>query len=88
VYRALPIVENAQSHASTNGKNRSQELTVDRCLSTQLFKYFGGTGKSITRLADGDVEDEFLDAELPHGVGTLFFARFRLHVLLASLYAV
>lgn len=42
--------------------------TVDRSLTRQLLKHLGGTGQSVTRLADGDVEDELLDAELPHGV--------------------
>lgn len=44
------------------------KLTVDRSLTRQLLKHLGGTGQSVTRLADGDVEDELLDAELPHGV--------------------
>lgn len=42
--------------------------TVDRSLTRQLLEHLGGTGQSVTRLADGDVEDELLDAELPHGV--------------------
>jgi hypothetical protein len=37
-------------------------------LTGQLFQHLGGTGKSVTRLADRDVQDELLDAELPHGV--------------------
>lgn len=44
------------------------QRTVDRSLTRQLLKHLGGTGQSVTRLADGDVEDELLDAELPHGV--------------------
>lgn len=42
--------------------------TVDRSLTAQLLQHLGGTGQSITRLADGNVQDELLDAELPHGV--------------------
>ena len=53
-------------------------LTVHRCLTAQLFKHFGSTSKSVARFADGDVEDEFLDFELPHGVGGLVFAGVRL----------
>lgn len=46
-------------------------LGVDRSLTGQLLEHLRGTGQAITRLADGDVEDELLDAELPHGVGGL-----------------
>jgi len=51
-------------------------LAVDGGLTAQLLKHFGSTRQSITRLADRDVEDNFLDAELSHGVGALFFACF------------
>lgn len=44
-------------------------LGVDGRLTAQLLEHLGGTSKSVTRLAHGDVEDELLDAELPHGVG-------------------
>ena len=30
--------------------------------------YLGGSGETISTLADGDVEDELLDLDLPHGV--------------------
>ena len=46
-------------------------LGVDGSLTGQLLEHLGGTSETITRLADGDVEDELLDAELPHGVGGL-----------------
>lgn len=52
--------------------------TVDWSLTTQLFEHLCGTGEPITRLADRDVQDEFLDAQLPHGVAGLvgcFFSR-------------
>lgn len=42
--------------------------TVDRGLTAQLLKNLGSTSESITRLANGDVEDELLDAKLAHGV--------------------
>jgi hypothetical protein len=45
--------------------------TVDGSLTAQLLEHLGGTGKSVTRLANGDVEDELLDAQLTHGVGSL-----------------
>jgi len=44
---------------------------VDRSLTAELFEHLGCTSETITRLADGDVQDELLDAELPHGVGGL-----------------
>lgn len=45
--------------------------TVDGSLTAQLLEHLGGTSKSVTRLANGDVEDELLDAQLTHGVGSL-----------------
>lgn len=56
-----------QAGASFGGQDGSKR-TVDRSLTRKLLKHLGGTGQSVTRLADGDVEDELLDAELPHGV--------------------
>jgi hypothetical protein len=47
---------------------RQAVLTVDGSLTAQLLEHLGSTGKSVTRLADGNVQDELLDAELPHGV--------------------
>jgi hypothetical protein len=44
------------------------QLTVDRGLTGELLQHLGRTGQSVTRLADRDVQDELLDAELPHGV--------------------
>lgn len=46
------------------GKGR----TIDWCLPAQLFEHFGCAGESVSRFADGDVEDEFLDAQFAHGV--------------------
>ena len=45
--------------------------TVDWGLTRKLLEHLGGTSKSVTGLADGDVENELLDAQLPHGVGGL-----------------
>jgi hypothetical protein len=45
--------------------------TVDRSLTAQLFQNLSSTGKSVTRLSDGDVEDDLLDAQLLHGVRAL-----------------
>jgi hypothetical protein len=44
-------------------------LAVDGRLTAQLLEHLCGTGQSVTRLADRDVEDKLLDAKLPHGVG-------------------
>jgi hypothetical protein len=57
------------------------KLTVDGGLTRKLLQHLGGTGKSVTRLSDGDVQDELLDAELPHGVLGLL----RLAILLVKL---
>ena len=61
----LLVSPDAESTDSVSG------LAVDGSLTAQLFKHLCRTGETITRLADGDVEDELLDAELPHGVGGL-----------------
>lgn len=54
------------------------QRTVDWCLAAQLLKHFGRSSQSITRFSDRDIEDEFLDAELAHGVRALIFAGVRL----------
>lgn len=48
--------------------------TVDRSLTAQLLEHLGGSGKSVTRLANGDVENELLDAQLTHRVARLVLA--------------
>jgi hypothetical protein len=60
-----------QSSRDASGVARYCSRTVDRSLTGQLLEHLGGTGKSVTRLADGDVQDELLDAQLTHGVGSL-----------------
>jgi hypothetical protein len=57
--------------ADTEGTDGVAGLGVDGGLTRQLLEHLGGTSEPVTRLADGDVEDELLDAELPHGVGGL-----------------
>jgi len=47
-------------------------LAVNWSLTGQLLEHLGGTGKSVTRFTDTDVENELLDAEFPHNVGGLF----------------
>lgn len=56
------------------GMNYLSSRTVDGCLTRQLLKHLGGSGQSITRLADRDVQDELVDSEFPHGVGALVVA--------------
>lgn len=57
--------------ADTESADGVAGLGVDGGLTGQLLEHLRGTGETITRLANGDVEDELLDAELPHGVGGL-----------------
>ena len=52
--------------------------TVDWCLTAQLLEHLGGSCQPISRLADGDVEDQLLDLQLAHGVGALAIAAGRL----------
>jgi len=49
-------------------------LAVDRSLTRQLFQHLCSTGETIARLADRDVQDELVDAQLPHGVRALVVA--------------
>ena len=49
--------------------------TVDWCLTTQLLEHLGSSCQPISRLADGDVEDQLLDLQLAHGVGALSAGR-------------
>jgi hypothetical protein len=48
--------------------------TVDGSLTRKLFEHFGGTGQSVTRLADGDVQNQLVDVQLAHGIGALVIA--------------
>ena len=52
-----------------------RSLTVDRGLTRKLLEHLGGTGEPVTRLANGNVEDELLDLQILHGV--LGFGRHR-----------
>jgi len=54
--------------ADTESTDSVAGLAVDGGLTAQLLEHLGGTSKSITRLANGDVENELLDAQLAHGV--------------------
>jgi hypothetical protein len=55
----------------TEGTDGVAGLGVDGGLTRQLLENLGGTSEPVTRLSDGDVEDELLDAKLAHGVGGL-----------------
>lgn len=53
---------------TTGGGESRSGRTVDGGLTGQLLEHLGGTGQSVTRLADRDVKDELLDAKFAHGV--------------------
>jgi len=38
------------------------------CLARELFEDFGCSGQTITGLANGYVDDELFNAEIPHGI--------------------
>ena len=42
--------------------------TVDWSLTAELLKHFGSTSKSVARFADGNVQDQLVDAQFPHCV--------------------
>jgi hypothetical protein len=48
--------------------------TVDGGLTRELLEHFGRTGQSVTRLANGDVQDQLVDVQLAHGIGALVIA--------------
>ena len=50
------------------------DRTVDGGLTRQLLKHLSGTGQSVARLADRDVQNQLVDAQLTHGVGALVIA--------------
>jgi len=52
------------------------DRTVDGSLTTQLLQHLCGSSKSVSRLSDGNVEDELLDAQLLHGIGVFSFGHF------------
>lgn len=45
--------------------------TVNWSLTGKLFQHLCGTGESVTRFTDTDVEDKFVDPQLTHGVARL-----------------
>lgn len=65
----------------TEGTDGVAGLAVDGSLTAELLQHLGGTGQSVTRLADRDVQHELLDAQLAHGVCALVLS-VRLHGLL------
>ena len=92
VYLALPGSQHRQyilfsklrAHRVFASRCRSTH-TVDWRLTAQLLQHLGRSCQSVTRLADGDVEDELLDAELLHGVVGLVGAAGGLDVLAIGL---
>jgi len=52
----------------TKGSDGVTGLAVDGGLTRQLLKHLGGTSESVTRFTDGDVQNELLNLQLPHGV--------------------
>lgn len=62
---------NSLVSSDTKSSDGVSSLGVNRSLTRELLKYLSGTSKSVTRLADGDIEGELLDTQLAHGVGGL-----------------
>jgi hypothetical protein len=44
------------------------KLTVDWGLTAQLLQHLCSTSQSVTRFTNRDIQNELLDAELPHGI--------------------
>ncbi len=60
------------SKAAVEGRVCRPVRTVDGRLAAQLLEHLGCSRQSVAGLADRDVQNELLDAELPHGVVGLF----------------
>jgi hypothetical protein len=54
---------------NTNPKNLT--FGENRGLAAELLQDLGGSGETISTLSDGDVEDQLLDLDFPHGVREL-----------------
>ena len=52
----------------TEGTDGEAGFAVDGCLTAQLLQHFRCSCQSVTRFADGDVEDKLLDAKFAHRV--------------------
>jgi hypothetical protein len=60
-------VESAQiNELQTGGKMRT--AGVNGLLASKLIQHLSGTGQSITRLTNANVDDKLLDVQLAHGV--------------------
>jgi hypothetical protein len=55
--------------------------TVDGRLTAQLLQHLGCSGQSVTRFADRNIEDEFLDAQFAHRIRGSDVAVSRLHII-------
>merc|ERR1712113_540021 len=63
--------------SNTESSAGQSSLREDGGLTGQSFQNFGGSGQSITGFTDTDVETEFVDSNIPHGVsGGLFLGHF------------
>lgn len=91
MYRALPVLRGKRIvrddglgflDSSRVEIWSKEQHTVDGGLTAQLLEHLGRTSESITRLADGDVQNELLDAEIPHGV--LGLLRLKIKSMLAN----
>lgn len=80
VYRALPagrwLVRTLDYVVASSGSidRYGGRRTVYRCLTAQLLKHLGCSRQSITRFTDGNVQDELVNAQFPHGVRALVVA--------------
>lgn len=74
----MPTVAGSFTPGQEMGRGLRSWRTIDGCLTAQLLKHFGSTSQPVTRFADGDVKDEFLDAEFAHRISALVSARVRL----------
>ena len=73
VKRALPVLNTVSDNGEIGSLDRLSR-TVDRCLTAQLLEHLCCSCKSVSRLADRDIQDEFLDAKFTHRVAALVLA--------------
>merc|ERR1712156_1240573 len=59
--------------SDTEGSNSKTSFGEDWCLTSKCFQHFTSTHQSITTFTDTDVDAEFLNANLLHGVDLFTF---------------
>lgn len=66
------------------GTNGEAGFRIDRGLPGELFENTASSSETIARLANADVEDEFVDLEFAHGICGVLLAGYHFFFFLWS----